>query len=191
MMAQMNRGRLDLLRPLTAGCLAATNAPFHPAALSSQGSSGRVLRLHRAGSGHSGLRSACRLPSEASRRDRFLPDLRAALRQVCRSLRAALRAPLGAAASRSAGGGRAVPRVRPAPGRFCPPSLPFVQERTPGGFFTNSCNLRLIRRFSCQLTRGTRLNHSDPAEATIPKDSDIGVKELMALYQGLYGKLLL
>src|SRR5947208_7037634 len=38
----------------------------------------------------------------------------------------------------SAGGGRAVPRVRPAPGRFCPPSLPFVPERTPGGFFTNS-----------------------------------------------------
>src|SRR5207247_1897248 len=84
MMAQMNRGRLDLLRPLTAGCLAATNAPFHPAALSSRGSSGRVLRLHRAGSGHSGLRSACRLPSEASRSHRFLPDLRAALRHVCR-----------------------------------------------------------------------------------------------------------
>src|SRR5881396_1383224 len=132
MMAQMSRGRLDLLRPLTAGCLAAANAQLHPAALSSGGSSSRVLRLHRAGSGHSGMRSACRLPSEACRSHRLLPDVRAALREVCRSLRGALRAPLGAAASRSAGGGRAVPRVRPAPGRFCPPSLPFVQERTPG-----------------------------------------------------------
>src|SRR5437667_6929366 len=158
MMAQMNRGRLDLLRPLTAGCLAATNAPFHPAALSSRGSSGRVLRLHRAGSGTSGLRGACRLPSEASRRDRFLPDLRAALRQVCRSLRAALRAPLGAAASRSAGGGRAVPRVRPAPGRFCPPSLPFVQERTPGRVlmphskFCSSCQAKRAALFAEKLT---------------------------------------
>ena len=96
MMAQMSRGRLDLLRPLNR-CLAAANAQLHPAALSSGGRSSRVLPSHRTGSGHSGLRSACRLPSEACRSHRFLPDVRAALREVCRSLRGALRAPLRAA----------------------------------------------------------------------------------------------
>ena len=119
--------------------------------LSSGGRSSRVLPSHRTGSGHSGLRSACRLPSEACRSHRFLPDVRAALREVCRSLRGALRAPLGAAASRSAGGGRAVPRVRPAPGRFCPPSLPFVQERTPGRVLMP--HAELLRQLSGQTRR--------------------------------------
>ncbi len=151
-MAQMSRGRLDLLRPLNR-CLAAANAQLHPAALSSGGRSSRVLPSHRTGSGHSGLRSACRLPSEACRSHRFLPDVRAALREVCRSLRGALRAPLGAAASRSAGGGRAVPRVRPAPGRFCPPSLPFVQERTPCRTrnFCGSCQAKRAALFAEKL----------------------------------------
>src|SRR5437870_8055854 len=94
MMAQMSRGRLDLLRPLNR-CLAAANAQLHPAALSSGGRSSRVLPSHRTGSGHSGLRSACRLPSEACRSHRFLPDVRAALREVCRITKKQLSAMLG------------------------------------------------------------------------------------------------
>src|SRR5207249_4718549 len=111
---------------------------------------------------------ACRLPHEADRRDRLLPDLRGALRQGCRSLRAALRAPLGAAASRSVGGGRAVPRVRPAPGRFCPPSLPFVQERTPGRVLMP--HAELLRQLSSQTRRAVcrKARHRHSASGLLP-----------------------
>ena len=90
---------------------------------------------------------------------------------VRRRIRRTLRAPLRSVAPRGARQCRAVSRLRAAAGRFCSPSLPFVQERTPDCLLMPHSKLLWqlsgqARRFVC---RETRKRHP-PAGSVSPLD---------------------
>ena len=65
-MAQMSRRRLDLLRPLNRRMLGCGQCPVTPGCLIFWRKFESSTAIARAGPGHSGSRSACCLPSEAS-----------------------------------------------------------------------------------------------------------------------------